>query len=97
MHSTRVQSPIEPVDFSGGRISPVAKTLQIETTGPRESSSVFHPVQSTEIIGAPTVPIDIPTREETTQAFAEVSSVLRSVSTQHDEVLARGCSPLRVG
>ena len=88
VHSTRVQSPVEPVDFSGGRISPVAKTLQIETTGPRGSSSVFHPVQSTEIIGAPTVPVDIPTREETTQAFAEVSSALRSVSTQHDEVRA---------
>ena len=88
VHSTRVQSPIEPVDFSGGRISPVAKTLQIDTTGPRGSSSMFSTVQSTEIIGAPTVPVDLPTREETTQAFAEVSSVLRSVSTQHDEVRA---------
>ena len=62
--------------------------LQIKTTHPRGSSSVFSPVQSTEIIGAPTVPVDIPTREETTQAFAEVSSALGSVSTQHDEVRA---------
>ena len=69
VHSTRVQSPIEPVDFSGGRISPVAKTLQIEKPGPRGSSSMFSPVQSTEIIGAPTVPVDIPTREDTDTGF----------------------------
>ena len=63
--------------------------------------SVFGTVQSTEVVGAPTVPVDVPTREETKQAFAEVSSVLRDVSTQHDEVqagmqsLASGVETLR--
>ena len=88
VHSARAQSPIEPVDWSAGRMSPVAKTLQIETSGQRGRSSVLSPMPSTEIVGAPTVPVDIPTREETTQAFAEVSSALRDVSTQHDEVRA---------
>ena len=60
--------------------------LRLQVLG--EVRPCFITVQSTEVIGAPTVPVDIPTREETTQAFAEVSSVLRSVSTQHDEVRA---------
>ena len=101
VHSTRAQSPVEPVDWSAGRISPVAKMLQAGTAGQRESASVFSAVPTTEIVGAPTVPVDIPSRQETTQAFAEVSSVLRNVSTQHDEVragmesLASGVETLR--
>ena len=39
------------------------------------------PVQSTEVIAAPTVPVDAPTRAETKQAFEEVSSALRDVSS----------------
>ena len=50
---------------------------------------MLSPIPSTEIVGAPTVPVDTPTREETTQAFAEVSSALCNVSTQHDEVHTR--------
>ena len=88
VHSARAQSPVAPVDLSAGRVSPVAKILQSGTAGQRGSVSVFSPVQSTEIVGAPTVPVDIPTREETKQAFEEVSSALRSVLSQHDEVRA---------
>ena len=46
------------------------------------------PIQSTEVVATPTVPVDTPTRAETKQAFAEVSSALRDVSSQHDEVRA---------
>ena len=55
----------------------------------------------TEVVGASIVPSNIPTRAETTHAFAEVSSALRSVSTQHEEVragmqsLASGVETLR--
>ena len=45
VHSTRAQSPIEPVDLSAGRISPVVKILQAGTAGQRESASVFSAVQ----------------------------------------------------
>ena len=101
MHSTREQSPVAPLDFSAGRISPVAKILQSAIAGQRGSASVFKTEQSTEIVGAPIVPVDIPTREETKQAFAEVSSALRDVSSQHEEVqagmqsLASGVETLR--
>ena len=71
------------------------KLLQSDTAGHRGSASIFSAIPSTEIVGAPTVPVDIPTREETKQAFAEVSSVLRDVSTQHDEC-KQGCNPSRV-
>ena len=101
VHSTRAQSPVAPLDFSAGRVSPVAKILQSGTAGQRGSASVFSTVQPTEVVGASTVPVDVPTREETKQAFAEVSSALRDVSTQHDEVqagmqsLASGVETLR--
>ena len=48
VHSARAQSPIEPVDWSAGRMSPVAKTLQIETTGQR---GTFISVESNTIYG----------------------------------------------
>ena len=101
VHSARAQSPVAHLDLSAGRVSPVAKILQSDIAGRRGSASVFGTVQSTEVVGAPTVPVDVPTREETKQAFAEVSSVLRDVSTQHDEVqagmqsLASGVETLR--
>ena len=101
VHSARAQSPVAHLDLSAGRVSPVAKILQSDIAGQRGSASVFGTVQSTEVVGAPTVPVDVPTREETKQAFAEVSSALRDVSTQHDEVqagmqsLASGVETLR--
>ena len=46
------------------------------------------PVQSTQVVAAPTVPVDAPSRAETKMAFDEVSSALRSVSSKHEEVRA---------
>ena len=70
----------------------------VATAAPAQQSVVtgFHggkaatttPVQSTEVVAAPIVPVDTPSRAETKQAFAEVSSALRDVSSQHDEVRA---------
>ena len=109
VHSARATSPIQPVDLASGRVSPVAKTLQSNIAGVRGSASVLSPLPasvlsplpSTEVVGATTIPVDIPSREETQQAFAEVSSALRDVSSQHDEVragmqsLASGVETLR--
>ena len=101
VHSARATSPIEPVDLPTGRVSPVAQLLQSDVTGRRGSSSVVGTVPSTEVVTAQTVPVDVPTRAETEKAFAEVSSVLRGVSSQHDEVragmqsLASGVETLR--
>ena len=76
---------------------------QSVVAGPRGGSTATTlPVQqSTEVLAAPTVPVDSPTRAETQQAFAEVSSALRGVSSQHEEVrsemqeLASGMEALR--
>ena len=63
----------------------------VATTAPAQQSVVtgFYggkattttPVQSTEVVAAPTVPVDTLTRAETKQAFAEVSSTLRDISS----------------
>ena len=101
VHNARAISPIEPVDLTAGRVSPVAKLLQSDSAGPRRSTSVFSQIPPTEVVGAPTVPSNIPSREETMQAFAEVSFALHNVSSQHDEVrvgiqsLASGVKTLR--
>ena len=47
------------------------------------------PVQSTQVVVAPTVPVDAPSRAETRRAFDEVSSVLRTVSSEHAEVRSK--------
>ena len=44
--------------------------------------------QSTEVVASPTMPVDAPSRAETKQAFDEVSSALRTVSSKHEEVRA---------
>ena len=101
VHSARATSPVEPVDLLSGRVSPIAKTLQAGSAGRERSTSVFSPIPPTEVVGAPFVPSNVPSRAETTQAFAEVSSVLRDVSSQHEEVragmqsLASGVETLR--
>ena len=101
VHSARATSPVEPVDLLSGRVSPIAKTLQAGSAGRERSASVFSPIPPTEVVGAPSVPSNVPSRAETTQAFAEVSSVLRNVSSQHEEVragmqsLASGVETLR--
>ena len=43
-------------------------------------------MQSTQIIPLPTILANAPTREETKQAFEEVSSEFQAVSLQHEEV-----------
>ena len=101
VHSARATSPIQPVDLPTGRVSPVTKLLQSDVTGRRGSSSVVGTIPATEVVTAQTVPVDVPTRAETERAFAEVSSALQGVSSQHDEVragmqsLASGVETLR--
>ena len=63
-----------------------AATQQSGVVGPSGSVAPTVPVQSTEVHAAATVPIDAPSREETRQAFDEVSSALHSVSSAHEEV-----------
>ena len=46
------------------------------------------PIQSTEVVAAPTVQVDAPSRAETCQAFAEVSFALRDVSSGHEGMKA---------
>ena len=59
-------------------------------------------VESTEVVVPPTVMVDAPTRAETKKAFDDVSSVLHSVSSQHEAVrtemasLSRGLEEMRV-
>ena len=43
-------------------------------------------VQSTEVVAAPTIPVDTPSHAETKQAFAEVSSALHDVSSEQESV-----------
>ena len=62
-------------------------TQQSIFAGPHGGSAATTiPVQSTEVLATPTVPVDSPTRAQTEKAFAEVSSALRGVSSQHEEV-----------
>ena len=59
------------------------------------------PVESTQVVVAPTIVVDAPSREETQKAFVEVSSVLQQASSAHEEVkmemqsLAIGIKELR--
>ena len=65
------------------------------------SPSATTPVESTQVVAAPTIVVDAPSREETKQAFVEVSSVLQQASFAHEEVksemksLATGIEELR--
>ena len=43
-------------------------------------------VESTEVVAAPTIVVDAPSREETKQPFAELSSALQQASSAHEEV-----------
>ena len=72
------KAPIQPA------AAPDQQSVVAGPSGGRAATTI--PVQSTEVLAAPTVAVDAPTRVETKQAFAEVSSALRDVSSQHDEV-----------
>ena len=69
--------------------------------GPTGVPSWMLLAQSTEVVVSPTKPVDAPSRAETKQAFDEVSSALRTVSSKHEEVhadmqgLASGVEELR--
>ena len=54
-------------------------TRQSTVAGPSQTSPTVM-VQSTQIIASPTIPMNAPTREETKQAFEEVSLALQVVS-----------------
>ena len=61
---------------------PSAATQQSAVASP----SVTVPVESTEVVAAPTIVVDASSCEETKQAFMEVSSTLQQASSAHEEV-----------
>ena len=94
------QTPSAPISFPS-LVLDSAPTQQSGVAGTSRALQTTIPVESTEILAAPTVVVDAPTREDTKQAFAEVSSALHSVSSQHDAVraemqqLSRGMEQMR--
>ena len=79
------QTPTAPLPF----LSSVLDSVQTQQSGVARMSHAMAmtiPVQSTEVVVAPTMVVDAPTRAETKQAFDEVSFALRSVLSQHDAV-----------
>ena len=65
-----------------------AVTSQSGVAASHGAPSPTVPIQSTEVVATPTVQVDAPSHAETRQAFAEVSSVLRDVSSAHEGVKA---------
>ena len=55
--------------------------------GPSQTSPTIL-VQSTQIIASPAISVNVPTPEETKQAFEEVSLAFQAVPSQHEEVKA---------
>ena len=76
-------------------------TQQSGVAGRSGSPALTVPVQSTQVVATPTVWVDAPSRAETKRTFDEVSSVLRTVLSEHAEVrsemqgLASGMAELR--
>ena len=95
------QTPILPVFFPSSVLGSV-QSQQSRVAGTSRAAQSTVPVESTEVVAAPTVVVDAPTREETKQAFDEVTPALQSVSSQHDAVraemeqLSRGIEQMRV-
>ena len=66
--------PVLPMEQGLTAAAPMQQSIFV---GPRGgSAATTTPVQSTEVLAAPTVPVDSPTRAETQKAFEEVSSAL---------------------
>ena len=92
-------APTEVVGVPAGW-NPCA-TQQSGIVGPSGAWSRTVLAQSTKVVACPTVPVNTPSRVETKQAFDEVSSALRTVSSKHKEVradmqgLASGVEELR--
>ena len=83
-------------------VGSMAQTQQSGVAGTSGASKVTIPVESTEVVAAPTIVVDAPTRSETKQAFDEVSSVLHSAASQQQEMraemetLSRGMEQMRL-
>ena len=65
-----------------------AVTSQSGVAASHGAPSPTVPIQSTEVVATPTVQVDAPSRADTRQVFAEVSSILRNVSSAHEGVKA---------
>ena len=83
---TMAQPPTAPISFPS--VLDSVQTQQSRVAGTISARQSGIPVESMEVVAAPTMVVDAPTREETKQAFDEVSSVLHSVSSQHEAVRA---------
>ena len=81
------QAPTSPFMFSTA-VTSVAQTQQSGIAGTRGTARSVPPIESTEVVAAPTLVVDAPTRVETKRAFDEVTSVLRSASSQQQEMRA---------
>ena len=81
------QTPMLPFGFPLSTLDSV-QTQQSRIARTSLASRTTVPVESTEVVVAPIVVVNAPSREETKQPFDEVSSVLQSVSSQHEAVRA---------
>ena len=102
--ATMQQSPsaMAPTEVVGTPVGWTPMMTQLSgVAGPSGTQSRTALVQSTEVVVSPTMPVDAPSHAETKHAFDEVSSVLRTVSSKHEEVradmqgLASGVEELR--
>ena len=72
--------------------SPIAQVTPIVQSSVFAHPSAFAPTipltGGSEQIGfvAPTIPLDVPTRQETKKAFEEVSSAFQDMSVQHGQI-----------
>ena len=94
---TQVQSPVmqQTIPPTG---SPLWPQLPIAQVAPTVQSSVFaHPsafATTVPVAGgseqtgsvAPTIPLDVPTRQETKKAFEEASSAFQDMLAQHRQI-----------
>ena len=94
---TQVQAPVMQQTTPLAR-SPLRPQSPIAQVAPTVQSSVFaHPsafATTVPVAGgsgqarpvAPTIPLDVPTRQETKKAFDEVSSAFQDMSAQHGQI-----------
>ena len=97
MQETQVQAPVMEQTIPPSR-SPLRPQPQIAQVAPTIQSSVFaHPsalAPTVPIVGgsgqigsvAPTIPLDVPTCQETKKAFEEVLSAFQDMSAQYGQI-----------
>ena len=73
-----------PVFVMPSSVVSTTPTQQSGVAGTSGASRTTVLVESTEVVAARTIVVDAPTREETKQAFDEVTSALRSASSQQE-------------